>query len=227
MTIVGIIGGMGPMATVDLFQKIIERTEAEKDQEHIHLMIDNNTDIPDRSAHILGGGQDPRPEMKQAVKRLVDGGAQVLAMPCNTAHYYYSELNTYAKSLNPSVEFVHMIRETAESCYRQGHKKVLLLATEGTYQSHLYEGFFKEKAIELITPSLGQREIVMKAIYDYKSGHDVDRDLFVSVLQTGQREGVDGIILGCTELPLIAEGIDCAVPYIDPTEILATVLSKQ
>ena len=88
MKTIGIIGGMGPMATVDLMQKIIQATDAHEDQEHIHILVDNNTDIPDRTAAILGQGPSPLPELLKSAERLTTQGADFLIMGCNTAHYF-------------------------------------------------------------------------------------------------------------------------------------------
>ena len=105
---IGIVGGMGPLATCDLFRKIIEVTEAGSDQEHVRVVIDSNTEIPDRTAAILAGGKDPVPELRKSASHLVSIGADLLIMPCNTAHYFYDQVA-------PTVEvpFLHMIRETA------------------------------------------------------------------------------------------------------------------
>ncbi len=224
--IVGIIGGMGPMATCDLFNKVIHLTTAEKDQEHVHLIIDNNTDIPDRSAHILGNGPDPVPEMKKAVTKLIFDGAEVLAMPCNTAHFYYERLVDFAKDLKEDIRFVHMIEETAEHCKRQDHKKVMLLATQGTYASDIYKAPFEERHIELFYPSKEEREAVMAAIYAYKCGQPVETEIFNTIATSAKKQGISAMILGCTELPLIAGESETFISLVDPTAILAKTLSS-
>ncbi|MFR5602049.1 MAG: aspartate/glutamate racemase family protein, partial [Lachnospiraceae bacterium] len=90
--IIGIIGGMGPLATCDLFDKMTRMTAATTDQEHVHIIIDSNTCIPDRTQAILHGGPSPVPEIKKSAKRLENMGASLLIMPCNTAHYFYDEI---------------------------------------------------------------------------------------------------------------------------------------
>ena len=92
---IGIIGGMGSLATCDLFKKIIDMTDAKSDQEHIHICIDCNTNIPDRTKAILGGGENPIPEMVRSGIRLQSMGADVLVMPCNTAHYFYDKITPF------------------------------------------------------------------------------------------------------------------------------------
>ena len=120
---IGIIGGMGPMATVDLMKKVILATDAREDQEHIPILVDNNTNIPDRTAAILGEGEDPLPELLKSADRLTDAGADFLIMGCNTAHYFLPRMMPHLK-----VPFVNMIEETAAFCAREGFKKVGLLA---------------------------------------------------------------------------------------------------
>lgn len=216
---------MGPMATCDLFNKVIRLTSAEKDQEHVHLIIDNNTDIPDRSAHILGHGIDPLPEMKKAVAKLIFDGADVLAMPCNTAHYYYDQLNEFAATLNEQVRFVHMIDETANYCYKKKYTKVLLFATKGTYGSNIYKETFEKKGLEVCYPNLEEQNHIMEAIYDYKKGLPVNTESFKQIFLSAMKQGVLAVVLGCTELPLIFSGKEENVSFVDPTAILAESLS--
>ena len=130
MKTIGIIGGMGPEASGDLFFKILRETDAACDQAHIPILLDSNTRIPDRTAAILSGGADPRPELIRSAKRLEQAGAEVLVMSCNTAHYFYEDI---IKEI--SVPFLHMPRLTAEAVKEQGMKKVALLATSGTVNS--------------------------------------------------------------------------------------------
>lgn len=217
---------MGPMATCDLFNKVIRLTSAEKDQEHVHLIIDNNTDIPDRSAHILGHGIDPLPEMKKAVAKLIFDGADVLAMPCNTAHYYYDQLSEFAGTLNEEVRFLHMIDETANYCKEHDYKKVLLFATQGTYTSNIYKTAFESKDVEVCYPQQNEQKQLMEAIYDYKKGLLVDTENFKQILQSAEENGVSAVVLGCTELPLIFSGREAGLSFIDPTAILAESLSQ-
>ena len=139
---IGIVGGMGPLATCDLFRKIIEVTEAGSDQEHVRVVIDSNTEIPDRTAAILAGGKDPVPELRKSASHLVSIGADLLIMPCNTAHYFYDQV-----APTVGVPFLHMIRETAACLKRQGVGTVGLLATDGTVQSGVYHAAFEEAGI--------------------------------------------------------------------------------
>ena len=144
---IGIIGGMGPMATVDLMKKVILATDAREDQEHIPILVDNNTNIPDRTAAILGEGEDPLPELLKSADRLTAGGADFLIMGCNTAHYFLPRMMPHLK-----VPFVNMIEETAAFCAREGFKKVGLLASAGTCKSGIYQRALAEAGVEAVQP---------------------------------------------------------------------------
>ena len=120
MKTIGIIGGMGPLATVDLFGKIVNLTDAKCDNDHIHILIDNNTYIPDRTSYILGDGKNPLDELVKSAKRLKDMGADFLVMPCNTAHYFYNDIIN-----NVSIPFINMIEETASYINNKKAQKVL------------------------------------------------------------------------------------------------------
>ena len=127
---IGILGGMGPLATVNLFKKIIELTDADCDQDNIRIYVDNNTSIPDRTAYILGKGSDPRAQLIVSAKKLEQIGADFIIMPCNTAHYFYDDI---AAEIN--VPFLNMIEETLKNIVEQScSKKIGLLATEGNLQ---------------------------------------------------------------------------------------------
>ena len=144
---IGIIGGMGPMATVDLMKKVILATDAREDQDHIPILVDNNTNIPDRTAAILGEGEDPLPELLKSADRLTAGGADFLIMGCNTAHYFLPRMMPHLK-----VPFVNMIEETASFCAREGFKKVGLLASAGTCKSGIYQRALAEAGVEAVQP---------------------------------------------------------------------------
>ena len=159
--IVGIIGGMGPLATSDLFNKIIKYTDANKDSEHIHILIDNNTSIPDRSKFILNGGESPLNEIVSSAKKLENAGADFLIIPCNTSHYLYDEI---IKKVN--IPIVNMIDEVAKYLEKNNIKKVGLLATTGTIKSGIYKKYFDLHNIETIIPNEEEQEIVMSFIYD-------------------------------------------------------------
>lgn len=216
---IGIIGGMGPLATYDLAEKIFNNTVADCDQDNIPLLIDCNTRIADRTAAILHNGTDPRPEMKKSAKRLEEAGADVLIMACNTAHYFYDNVRE-----DISIPVLHMPRETAQHLIYTGVRKAGILATDGTCESGVYGRALKEAGITPLYPSEEKQKIVMSLIYDHvKAGimdfSDLDID---SVVAEMQEKGAEVLILGCTELPIAFDVIgDVGMPTVDPTEVLA------
>lgn len=215
---IGIIGGMGPLATCDLFQKIINLTDASCDQEHIRVLIDNNTCIPDRTAAILGRGEDPVAQMVDSAKKLSQIGADVLIMPCNTAHYFHERV-----SKEVDVPLLHMINETAMAVKNKGITRVGLLATDGTVRSGVYARAFEQVGVEMLTPSSEGQKAVMGMIYDgVKAGnYDLDLSGFRNAMKELLDAGTETLILGCTELPVAFGMFGFNEPHIDPTAILA------
>ncbi len=212
------MGGMGPAATCDLFKKIIDLTPANKDQEHLHIVIDSNVEIPDRTAYISGLGENPLPQMLKSIKRLEIMGADYIAIPCNTAHYFYNDIIKYTKT-----NILNMIYETAAYVKENSqHKEYLLLATKGTYKTGLYKNMFKEFNLNIIEPNDDDQEIIMDWIYNVKSSKfDVDSIDVQNLINRYIGNKDIPIILGCTELPILAEKIGTPEKYIDPVSILA------
>lgn len=218
MKTIGIIGGMGPMATVDLFEKIVSATNAGCDQEHIHILIDNNTDIPDRTTAILGKGPSPVPEMLASVRRLTEQGADALIMGCNTAHYFLPQLVPHM-----TVPFINMIEETAHYCFRQGMRQVGLLASAGTYASGIYTQAFARQGMQLLSPDEAGQEICHDIIFHgVKAGNAAyDATAFRLLLKRMEKQGAESFILGCTEMPLAVKMYEVSGHFIDATEVLA------
>ncbi|MBU1290714.1 MAG: amino acid racemase [bacterium] len=220
--IIGILGGMGPEATIDLFYKIIKFTPAEKDQDHLRIIIDNNPKIPDRTAAILGKGEDPLPALRESARNLEKAGADFIVISCNTAHYFLSSIQKSVK-----IPILNMIEEAASETQQRipQIKKVGLLASIGTYKTEIYPQQFKKFNIEVIYPDKKDKEEAMKAIYAVKAG-DLSNEVKGNILKIVQKlidKGAEAIIAGCTEIPLILKEGDVSVPIIDPTQILARI----
>ncbi|WP_196594495.1 cysteate racemase [Pectinatus sottacetonis] len=197
---IGILGGMGPAATCDLMQKIISMTDATKDQQHIHIYVDCNTNIPDRTDAILHNGKNPIPEMVKSGIKLQSNGADVLIMPCNTAHFFYDEIVKYF-----DIPVLHMPRETVKILNKRKIKKVGLLATDGTIQSGVYKNVLDEGNIQCIYPNKEEQNIIMNLIYSYIKKGIIAYNLLpiekvVNVIDNLNMRGAENIILGCTEL---------------------------
>lgn len=211
MKTLGILGGMGSMATVDFFSKIVSNTDAKSDQEHLHIIIENCSDIPDRTSYLLNSGINPLPKMIEGAKRLELIGADMITMPCNTAHYFYDELQS-----NISIPIIHIIEETAKFL-KEKSQKCLLLATEGTYQVNLYKNIFNEYQMTVIYPNKYLQLELDNLIYTFKNTGTFDEEVKLSVLKKITGMEIDHIVLGCTELPIIFSDQS----FIDPTLILA------
>ncbi len=217
---IGIIGGMGPLATADLFTKIIKSSDATCDREHIPIIIDNNTKIPDRTAAILGEGEDPLNEMSCSAKTLEKAGADFLVMSCNTAHYFYNELIKEVK-----IPILNMIEETAKYILKKDPtvKKVGLLSTTGTTKGKVYESVFKKYNIEVISPNDEEKSEVMHLIYKVIKNWDSTYNpiKIKEIIKKMEKMGAENIILGCTELPIAMEFFKIEGKFYDPTSILA------
>ncbi|SHI86457.1 aspartate racemase [Dethiosulfatibacter aminovorans DSM 17477] len=217
--IIGIIGGMGPKATLDFYGKLLKNFGATTDQGHPRVLIDSNTKVPDRTTYILNGGQNPLPELVKSAKVLIDGGATILAMPCNTAHYFYTGIVEAID--NESITFIHMIDETGRYLKRNNIDRVLLLATQGTYSTNLYQKALKNHEIEVVVPNESIQNDLMKMIYDLKKGRDrFEKEELVHIIEEARRLELKGIVLGCTELPLIFESAGMSDQAVDATSVL-------
>ena len=216
--IIGIIGGMGPLATADLFEKITLHTRAQRDQDHLRILIDSNTNIPDRTAALLHGGQDPTPQLTASAALLERMGAQVLIMPCNTAHNYYDAV---AGAVH--IPVLHMIRLTAQALQTRGVAAAGLLATDGTVETGIYQRTFAGTGIDLLTPEPEGQRAIMDMIYRGVKAGDLRYDASAArrAMDSLLRQGAQTLILGCTELPLAAKLYQLDYPFTDPTLELA------
>jgi aspartate racemase len=221
--IVGILGGMGPEATADLFLKIIKATPAKKDQDHLRIIVDCNPQIPDRTDAILRGGEDPTPLLTSTALNLEKAGAGFLVIPCNTAHYFHG-----AVSRAVSIPVLHMMNETALELKRAGARRVGLLASDGTVQSGLYHKALGGLEMEVLVPGTAMQKHVMDAIYGVKSGEFGESR--ASVLAAAEELiaiGAEAVIAGCTEIPLVLKDGDTSRPVVDATMALARAAVRE
>ncbi len=219
--ILGIFGGMGPEATADLYKQIVKLTPATKDQEHIPTFIYSLPQVPDRIASI--DNQDPAiiTFITKGVQKLEKSGASYIAIPCNTVHYYYDEMQDAV-----SIPIIHMIKETVNEVKKNYPtvKKIGLLATSGTIKTQLYNDELKANGFEVIVPEdLIEEENVMKAVWGIKSGVDqqINEDLLAIAGQHLIDNGAELLILGCTEIPLAFNPDRSTVPVVNATKVLA------
>lgn len=223
---IGIIGGMGPLATADLFTKIIKASDAKCDNEHIPIIIDNNTKIPDRTAAILGIGESPLEEIILSAKTLEKSGADFLIMPCNTAHYFYNDLT---KAIN--IPILNMIEETAKFILKKNPdiKKIALFSTIGTLKGNVYQNIFNKYDIEIVFPEESENLELMNLIYNViKNGElNYNPKKIINIIKNFKKKNIDNIILGCTELPIAMNLFKIKGNFYDPNEILALSAIKK
>lgn len=217
---IGILGGMGPLATADLFRKIVLLTDAACDSDHVRVYIDDNASIPDRTAAILHGGADPLPAMTDSLRKLEACGADCFIMPCNTAHYFLPRLQALTDT-----PFLSMLEAAANACRtRFPEKTAAVLATQGTLAAGLYQDALAEAQVPFLIPGDSEQEALMRVIYDgVKAGRPPEsyRADMEMVLDRLSAQGADYFILGCTELPLAASLLRLTTPFMDPTTELA------
>ncbi|MDE1483248.1 aspartate/glutamate racemase family protein [Xenorhabdus bovienii] len=214
--IIGILGGMGPAATVDAMEKIIKHTPATCDQEHIPVIAVSFPEIPDRTTNILSDGESPLNKMLAALRILESAGAQCIIMPCNTAHYWYNELKAATK-----INFLNMIDITCNKIVNERINHVAILATTATVKSGLYQSRLEKENINCVIPDDIQQRCVMESILAYKGG-DAGKAYFLlkGVISQLQSFGVEKFVMGCTEIPLILSRDGNVDRYIDATEEL-------
>jgi aspartate racemase len=225
---IGILGGMGPAATADLMQKIIDMTKAGCDQEHIPMIVDSNTRIPDRTKAIMGEGESPVAEMLASAKRLEAAGADFIIIPCNTAHHFLPEIKD-----KTGIPFVHMPVETANLLKQKGVRTAAVLATRGTYLSGQYDKVLADKDIRTLNPTPEQQETLMSLIYDYiKRGvtepSALPRDEITALVNDLKSQGAEALLLACTELPLAFSIMNLYdESCVDPTAVLAAAAIRE
>ena len=218
--VIGVLGGLGPWATVDFFEKILRLTPAQRDQDHLRILIDNNPKIPDRSPAIFGTGEDPTPALVATAKNLERAGADFLVIPCNTAHAFYDRIQAAV-----SIPVLHIMEEVAAAASQEvpDLRIVGVLATAATMASGLYHRAFARIGVDVIGPDSAGQVVVDQAIYGVKAGRmgpEVTRGL-VEVVEGLVVRGAQALVLGCTELPFVLRPAHLNVPLLDSNLILA------
>lgn len=218
--LVGILGGMGPAATVDLYQKIIDATDAEVDQEHLRVMIWADPTVPDRTAALTGGGEDPTPWLVDGARRLREAGAAFYVMACNGAHAFLPRIREQV-----DLECLSIIETTADHLASAEPRPgtVGLLATDATLAAGLYQRALRGIDVDVVTPKAEDQRTVMSTIFAVKAGtlFTEQRAALQCVVQRLVDSGAEAIIAGCTEIPLALDPAEVPRPVIDPAVLLA------
>lgn len=223
MKTLGIIGGMGPLATSDFYRKVIDSTHAADDPQHLPVVMVADTQIPLRIPAWEGRGESPLPALNRAAMHCVNAGATVLAMPCNTAHYWFDEM---CAALPSHVKFLHIADETLRVMQREhaALKRVALTGTHVTMAMNLYPDAAKRVAHELdwLMPDAARQALISEAIAAVKGGNiEGAVQAYQHALDALMQQGAEAVVMGCTELPVLASRMNCAVPLIDATQSLA------
>lgn len=214
--VVGILGGMGPEATVDLLRRVVAATPAEDDADHIHLIVDNNPRVPSRIAALIEGtGESPLPVLQQMAQRLEMAGAQILAMPCNTAHHYLAGIR---QAVN--IPCLDMVALTVAQLRTQRVGRVGLLASSAVIALGLYERSLEASGMTMAVPA--DQDGLMGVIRGVKAGDQgpVVRRQFNQIAGQLAASGVDYLVLACTELSVLADAVDVTVPVLDAMDVL-------
>ena len=218
MKTLGVIGGLGPMATAAFLELVTKMTKATRDQEHLHVLIDSEPHTPDRTGFLLGTSDaDPYPYLLRGGRNVKSIGAEVLAMPCNTAHAFYDRL-----AAELELPFVHMLRETARTLKEAGVETAGLMATRGTVATRLYQNELDRVGIRTVTQAEeGQRHTDHLIFQNIKANRPAEMEHFAAA-ETGLRKaGAQVIVLGCTELSVIKKQNVIGPAFLDAMDVLA------
>ena len=219
--LIGVLGGMGPLATVDFMQRVIELTPATRDQDHLALLVANLPGTPDRSAAIIDGGPSPLASLLDGIDLLNRNGVALIVVPCNSAHHWVAEMR-----VRSTAPMLHI----GEACVDElptGATRVAVLATGGTMVSGFYQKLLRERGLTPIEPDRNVQQHVSDCIREVKAGNIPASAAALSpAIRILAEQGAEAVIMGCTEIPLAARPLssfaaELGVPLIDSTLALA------
>ena len=218
MKTLGVIGGLGPMASAYFLQLLTQMSDAQTDQEHMEILMYSKPAIPDRTKYIIGESEEnPAPDMIMAGKKLKEMGADILAIPCITAHYFHKELEDEI-----GLPIIHAVEETVSCLEEKQLTRVGILATDGTIRSGLFRKALEQRGICPVLPDAESQKKVMEIIFQQiKTGKRVDLESFYRISEEMSGQGAQVILLACTELSLIKRDYDLPAGYLDVMEVLA------
>jgi aspartate racemase len=218
--VVGIIGGVGPEATVELMRRVTARTRAEDDADHVHLLIESNPKIPSRIAHLIEGtGRDPLPEILRVARNLQSAGADALAIPCNTAHHYADEIQAAV-----TIPLLHMVKlAVARIAAANPRARVGLLASTAVYRVGVYERALADRGLEGVVPRR-QDELMalIRGVKRGESGAEAARRL--AEIGADLENQCEIALIACSELSLISAELARRVRVLDSLDVLADAI---
>lgn len=216
----GVLGGMGPEATVDFMSRVIALTPGEKDQDHVRMLVDHNPKVPNRQAAILANGQDPGPALALMAQGLQEAGADFLVVPCNTAYVFQDAIET--ATTIPLISIIDVTIEAISEA-RPDASRVGILATDGCLRAGVYQKSLADAGLQVVLPTDEELTELMRLVSGVKAGikggpvSEAMRALADALVV----RGADVIIAGCTEIPLILDAAMLNVPLISSTDMLA------
>lgn len=214
---VGVIGGLGPLATLDFFDRVLRRTRAYREQDHLRLIIDNNTKVPDRNAHLRGEGPSPGPALAASAKGLELAGAELIVMACNTTHAWESDIRAAI-----SVPFLSIIDVTTEAVVNMGAETVGVMAVDACLTMELYQKSLAKAGVKPVLLTPDSQRTFMELIYRIKSGDSGDtvKRAMATLARRLEAQGAEAIIAGCTEIPIVLTADDLDGELVSSTDIL-------
>ena len=214
---VGVIGGLGPFATLDFFERVLKRTRAQREQDHLRLIIDNNTKVPDRNAHMRGEGPSPAPALAASAKGLQDAGADFIVMACNTTHAWEADIRAAI-----TVPFLSMVKETVDVVADLRPESVGVLAVDACLASGLYQNALTAAGIKPLLLTADSQKTFMELIYRIKFGDSSDtvKRAMTTLARKLEAQGAEVIIAGCTEIPIVLTADDLEGELINSTDVL-------
>lgn len=222
---VGVLGGMGPEATVDFMAKVIALTGAQRDQDHVRMLVDHNPHVPNRQDAILHGGEDPGPVLADMAADLEAGGADFLVIPCNTAYVFEDAI--LAATHIPLISIIGVSVAAAQE-RAPGVERIGVLATDGCLQSGVFQAGLDDAGLAAELPTAEELRALMTLINAIKGGsrgETTARDMAMLAEALVSR-GAGAVIAGCTEIPLVLEQDAVSVPLISSTDALAEITVK-
>ena len=219
----GVLGGVGPMATVYFQQMVLELTEASCDQDHLDMLVSNHATIPDRTAFILGESRlSPLFDMAQDAQMLARAGCDFLVLPCNTAHFFYEHIQNAV-----SIPLLNIIEGTVSACAEQGAARIGVLATAGTVAANTYDIMCRRFGLSCIYPDAATQKQVTAVIYDgVKAGRHIRAKEMAALYNRMREEGCDAIVLGCTELSVAHRDLELHAAHPDVIDSLETLARR-
>ena len=214
--IVGVLGGMGPEATVNFMAKVIALTPGDRDQDHVRLIVDQNPQVPDRQDALLRDGENPGQVLADMARGLEDQDCDFLVMPCNTAHAFQKDITAAV-----NIPFVSMIDATLDAA--KAAKCVGVMATVACLRASVYQSALEERGITHVLPSREEAENLTRLVFEIKRGNkgELTRAAVARLARSLVARGADVIVSACTEIPLVFGSRDLDTPMLSSTDELA------